>query len=558
MEGKSSLSDIMTKQTLSGFQDLLGPMQFHQYPHPHTYQHGSEAQPQTKSVLPVEYMQEQAVSFVDYNENGRGKSLLSDDYVMNCAVTGVDGHIEVDKERGTPWQRSKWTEKMAKLLITAASYIAQYASAETGSGRTESSLLQKMGKWKLISKFMVERGYHVSPQQCEDKFNNVNKGYKRLIDLLGKGTSYKVVQNPKLLDEIHIPQKMREDVKKLLSSKQLFYEEMCSYHNGNQFYLPHNSDLEWSLQLALRKKDDYELHSEWSKADDEQDHDAMADGQENEIDTEDIGGMFVFPKVPATISKKVNDHRVAEASNAKKSVGFNGILETSKADDEQGHDAIADGQENEIDAEDIGGMFVFPKVPATISKKVNDHRVAEASNAKKSVGFNGILETSKADDAQDHDAIADGQVNEIDTEDIGGMFVFPKVPATISEKVNDHRVAEASNAKKSVGFNGILETSPQYGHSDSNPVSSEGDESNELQKQWMAFRSCRLKLQKLQVEAQLHKLEKQRFKWQGKCWKHDRELNKMRLQNERLKIENERMEIEMTYKDLSAHYNLIV
>ncbi|TXG53861.1 hypothetical protein EZV62_019117 [Acer yangbiense] len=428
MEGKSSLSDIMTQQTLSGFQDLLGPMQFHQYPHPHTYQHGSEAQPQTKSVLPVVYMQGQAVSVVDYNENGRGKSLMSDDDAMNCAVTGVDGHIEVDKERGTPWQRSKWTEKMAKLLITAASYIAQYASAETGSGRTESSLLHKMGKWKLISKFMVERGYHVSPQQCEDKFNNVNKGYKRLIDLLGKGTSYKVVQNPKLLDEIYIPEKTREDVKKLLSSKQLFYEEMCSYHNGNHFYLLQNSDLERSLQLALRKKDDYEPHSKWSKADDEQDHDAIADGQENEIDTEDIGGMFVFPNVPATKSKKVNDHRVAEASNA----------------------------------------------------------------------------------------------------------------------------------KKSVGFNGILETSPQYGHTDSNPVSSEGDESNELQNQWMAFRSCRLKLQKLQVEAQLHKLEKQRFKWQGKCWKHDRELNKMKLQNERLKIENERMAIEMTNKDLSAHYNLEV
>ncbi|KAK4845325.1 hypothetical protein QYF36_003627 [Acer negundo] len=491
MEGKSSLSDIMTQQTLSGFQDLLRPTQFHQHPHPHTYQHGSEAQPQT--LLPVEYMQEQAVSFVDYNKNGRGKSLVSDDYAMNCAVTGVDGHIEVDKERGTPWQRSKWTEKMAKLLITAASYIAQYVSAETGSGRTESSLLQKMGKWKLISKFMVERGYHVSPQQCEDKFNNVNKGYKRLIDLLGKGTSYKVVQNPKLLDEIYIPEKTREEVKKLLSSKQLFYEEMCSYHNGNQFYLPQNSDLEWSLQLALRKKDDYEPHSKWSNADDEQDHDAIADGQDNEIDTEDIGGMFVFPKVPAAISKKVNDHRVAEASNAKKSVGFNGILETSKADDEQDHDAIADGQENEIDTEDIGGMFEFPKVPATISKKIKDHRVAEASNAKKSVGFNGILETS-----------------------------------------------------------------PQYGHTDSNPISSEGDESNELQKQWMTFRSCRLKLQKLQVEAQLHKLEKQRFKWQGKCWKHDRELNKMRLQNERLKLENERMAMEMTYKDLSAHYNLTV
>ncbi|KAK1584571.1 hypothetical protein Q3G72_034113 [Acer saccharum] len=226
---------------------------------------------------------------------------------------------------------------MAKLLITTASYIAQYASAETGSGRTESSLLLR---WENGS-----------------------------------------------------------------SSQSLWLRGVIMYHPSN------NSDLEWSLQLALRKKDDYEPHSKWSKADDEQDHDAIADGQENEIDTEDIGGMFVFPKVSATISKKVNDHRVAEASYTKQSVGFNGILETCKADDEQDHDAIADGQENEIDTEDIGGMFVFPKVPATKSKKVNDQRVAEASNAKKSIGFNGILETS-----------------------------------------------------------------PQYGHTDSNPVSSEGPE----------------------------------------------------------------------------------
>ncbi|KAL5857240.1 hypothetical protein ACOSQ3_004698 [Xanthoceras sorbifolium] len=426
MEGKSSLSDTMTQHTLSGFQDLLGPMQFHHHPHPHFYQHGSEVQPQTTSDLPIEYMQEQAVSFVNYNENERGKSLVRDGYAMDCAVTGVDGHLEVDKERVTPWQRIKWTEKMVKLLITAVSYIGQCASG-TG-GRTESSLLLKIGKWKLLSKLMVERGYHASPQQCEDKFNNLNKGYKRFNDVLGKGTACMVVQNPKLLDEMDISGKAKEDVKKLLSSKQLFYEEMCSYHNGNQLYLPRDPDLERSLQLALGKKDDYRPHSKWYKADNE----------------------------------------------------------------------------------------------------------------------------------QDHDAIADGQANEIETEDIGGMFVCPEVSATMSKKVNDDRVSEASNAMKFVGFNAILETSAQYGHTDLNPVCPEGEKSDELQKQWMAFRSSQLRLQKLQVKAQLHKLEKQRIKWQGKCWKHDRELNKMKLQNERLKIENERMAIELKYKERSAHYNLTV
>lgn len=79
----------------------------------------------------------------------------------------------------------------------------------------------------------MERGFYVSPQQCEDKFNDLNKRYKRVNDILGKGTSCKVVENQSLLDNMeHISGKMKEEVKKLLNSKHLFFREMCAYHNS--------------------------------------------------------------------------------------------------------------------------------------------------------------------------------------------------------------------------------------------------------------------------------------------------------------------------------------
>ncbi|KAH0916218.1 hypothetical protein HID58_030664 [Brassica napus] len=113
--------------------------------------------------------------------------------------------------KGSPWQRVKWTDKMVKLLITAVSYIGDDSSMD-GGGRRKFAALQKKGKWKSVSKVMSERGYHVSPQQCEDKFNDLNKRYKKLNDMLGRGTSCQVVENPKLLDSIgYLNDKEKDD-----------------------------------------------------------------------------------------------------------------------------------------------------------------------------------------------------------------------------------------------------------------------------------------------------------------------------------------------------------
>ncbi|KAJ0078437.1 hypothetical protein Patl1_37001 [Pistacia atlantica] len=271
---------------------------------------------------------------------------------------------------------------MVKLLITTVSYIGQYASS-----------VVKIGKWRLVSNVMVERGYHVSPQQCEDKFNNLNKSYKRLNEVFGQGFSCKVVENPKLLDEMSISEKEREDVRKILCSKQLFYEEMCSYHNGNQLYLAHDPDLQRYWQLALGKKDKFESHPRCSKA---------------------------------------NDF------------------------DERVEDAGADGRANET--EDVGGISAVQEFSVT--------RDVEAVNPLNFVGVNGL----------------DKQYQDNETFDIDGVL----------------GVSEASGKR----------------------------------------------------------LEKQRFKWQRIWWKQDREMKKMRLENETLKIENERMEIELEFKRLRADYSL--
>ena len=171
--------------------------------------------------------------------------------------------------KGSPWQRVKWTDKMVKLLITAVSYIGDDSSMDGGS-RRKFAALQKKGKWKSVSKVMSERGYHVSPQQCEDKFNDLNKRYKKLNDMLGRGTSCQVVENHALLDSIgYLNDKEKDDVRKIMSSKQLFYEEMCSYHNGNRLHLPHDLALQRSLKLALRNRDDHESHHQVEDVEDD-------------------------------------------------------------------------------------------------------------------------------------------------------------------------------------------------------------------------------------------------------------------------------------------------
>ncbi|KAJ6412516.1 hypothetical protein OIU84_005547 [Salix udensis] len=269
MAGNLSQGGMIPGGAPFGGPDLQGSMRVHhQGQHPHTmhhhqhplHRHGSSTHPSDHDGFPLTmeamHNSDQNLSMADYNKGDGRKNSASDEDEPSYTEEGADGHNDVSRgKKGTSWHRVKWTDKMVRLLITAVSYIGEDATSDCGGGiRRRFTVLQKKGKWKSVSKVMAERGFHVSPQQCEDKFNDLNKRYKRLNDMLGRGTSCQVVENPALLDVIdYLTEKEKDDVRKILSSKHLFYEEMCSYHNGNRLHLPHDPALQRSLQLALRR-----------------------------------------------------------------------------------------------------------------------------------------------------------------------------------------------------------------------------------------------------------------------------------------------------------------
>jgi hypothetical protein len=171
-----------------------------------------------------------------YQFAGKSKNqslTLSDDEEPGFTA---ENSAEDGKRKASPWQRMKWTDNMVRLLIMVVYYIGDEVGSEGNdqAGKKKGGgVLQKKGKWKSVSRAMMERGFYVSPQQCEDKFNDLNKRYKRVNDILGKGTSCRVVENQSLLDTMdHLLPKMKEEVKKLLNSKHLFFREMCAYHNS--------------------------------------------------------------------------------------------------------------------------------------------------------------------------------------------------------------------------------------------------------------------------------------------------------------------------------------
>ncbi|XP_052193322.1 uncharacterized protein LOC127801872 [Diospyros lotus] len=332
MEGKSPASCNLGPG--GGSFSFLGLQGSNQQESPQAYQSFMALPQQVQDAFPFRLKNtqecDQSVSFLNYdNKVERAKNSGSDD----------DDESNVFEEAGTrkkdfPWQRVKWTDKMVKLLITAVSYIGEEATLDCIVGGRRSALIQKKGKWKSISKVMAERGHKVSPQQCEDKFNDLNKRYKRLNDILGKGTSCKVVENPSLLDLMDLSDKAKDDVRKILSSKQLFYEEMCSYHNGNRLYLPHDRALQHSLRLALKNRDNLESReSTLPKPDDldEDDQDAASDDQNAE--TEDArlvhyeteegqasyrsdGAAFVVPGHPTKRRRQGEEHKASSSGSA--------------------------------------------------------------------------------------------------------------------------------------------------------------------------------------------------------------------------------------------------
>ncbi|XP_068650855.1 stress response protein nst1-like [Aristolochia californica] len=256
-----------------GVLDLHGPLhshqhQTHQQNHPHSLQqqHLQHEFPlSSRSHMPHE------------SNHGLGMFRTSKNSTSDDDEPSFNEEDTSKGKKNSPWQRMKWTDDMVRLLITIVSYVGEDTNSPD-SGRRKIVLLQKKGKWKSVSRVMAARGYFVSPQQCEDKFNDLNKRYKRLTDLLGRGTSCKVVENPALLDSMtHLSEKAKEDVRKSLSSKHLYYEEMCSYHNGNRINLLDDPSLQQCLQSVLKGNSEPDHCRNGGEDQDEED---MDDGDE--------------------------------------------------------------------------------------------------------------------------------------------------------------------------------------------------------------------------------------------------------------------------------------
>ncbi|KAF9591737.1 hypothetical protein IFM89_006083 [Coptis chinensis] len=153
----------------------------------HDTNHNTHPPQYVKSTYPTcttkaKQPQQQQMAFSDEDEPG---------------CTADDGSGD-GRKRGSPWHRVKWTDNMVRLLIMVVFYIGDDACPEGNetqgmSKKKSGAMLQKKGKWKSVSKAMMEKGFSVSPQQCEDKFNDLNKRYKRVNDILGKGTAWRCV-----------------------------------------------------------------------------------------------------------------------------------------------------------------------------------------------------------------------------------------------------------------------------------------------------------------------------------------------------------------------------
>lgn len=246
----------------------------------------------------------------------------SDEDEPSFTEDGTDNHLSGGKsKKSSPWQRMKWSDSMVRLLITVVLYVGEDGGSECEDGsKKKSGILQKKGKWKSVSKVMMGKGCYVSPQQCEDKFNDLNKRYKRLNDILGRGIACRVVENPSLLDSMeHLSPKVKEDVRKLLSSKHLFFKEMCSYHNGTGVHFPADLDVQQCLQSSMTGKgrDGHEAcrMAKEENEGDEEDEENEDDDDEDIEDTNDENGEDADAEGVGNYSKRRKTPRNAEEVN---------------------------------------------------------------------------------------------------------------------------------------------------------------------------------------------------------------------------------------------------
>ncbi|XP_057822937.2 uncharacterized protein LOC131035280 [Cryptomeria japonica] len=341
MEG-NVLTGNMLSGISSGMLDMEMSLQHHQHQHQHQHQHHQHphhplVNHHMQAMLPhsagshvsTGHDAEQSLALAEskgmpknFMVCSKGKPNTSDEDEPSFTEDGNDSHLSGGKsKKNSPWQRMKWSDSMVRLLITMVSYVGDDGALECNDvNKKKSGILQKKGKWKSVSRAMMDKGCFVSPQQCEDKFNDLNKRYKRLNDILGRGIACRVVENPTLLDSMdHLSAKFKDDVRKLLSSKHLFFKEMCAYHNGQTMHFPPDLDFQQCLQSSLSGKnregpEACRMTNE-ENGDDEEDEENDEDDDEDDEDNDDENGEDADAEGMGNYSKRRKMSRNPEEVN---------------------------------------------------------------------------------------------------------------------------------------------------------------------------------------------------------------------------------------------------
>ncbi|XP_010909118.1 uncharacterized protein [Elaeis guineensis] len=518
MEGGGGMPGGMLPSTM-GSAGLLGlemPLHPHQHPqqqqkqflHPQQQQHIFPFQPpQSGSDIDHQMRHATSSSYSPYSARGKQQPTLSseDEQQPGLGDEG-DGARRVSSQSPTPspWQRMKWTDSMVRLLISvvyrvgddggggggpegepqqphAAASASSVAKGKKGLGTSASAtsasaLLQKKGKWKSVSRAMMEKGFYVSPQQCEDKFNDLNKRYKRVNDLLGKGTACRVVENQALLDTMDLSPKAKEEARKLLNSKHLFFREMCAYHNATA-----------TANLASAPPPQMQppppLH---------------ADHQQP---------CFHHPPTAVSVGKR----------------GTTAVEEDGMATHEEDEDDDDDDVNTEEDDDDDDD-----------DEQEDDDDETDYHHKSKRRAHHG-------DGHHQHQ----GKLEEAEDEDNKGL-VGDLGKAEGAKRARRMFLGGSPPLSLSLSSPSSISTSMQQLKSELMGMAGGGEQQ---QRQWLKRRVVELEEQRVGYESRALQLERQRFKWLRFSTNKEREMERMKLENDRLRLENERMLLLLRQKE---------
>ncbi|KAH7680555.1 hypothetical protein IHE45_05G000500 [Dioscorea alata] len=450
----------------------------------------------------------------NFNVSGRGKqqqqpSLSSEEEALPAAPEGAGGdgtkRVGVGQtQTASPWQRMKWTDSMIRLLIMVVYCVGDDIGADgggdtqhaaVGKGKKAASsagqLQQKKGKWKSVSRAMMERGYCVSPQQCEDKFNDLNKRYKRVNDLLGKGTACRVVENQSLLDSMdNLSPKAKEEARKLLNSKHLFFREMCAYHTSCTAAASASASAA-PLPSATAAPDHF--------------HDQQAPH-------------VLAAPAPAAAAGDTGQQMME--------------MERERPDDE-------DDADNEVEGEDD---YNDEYLDDEDDEDEGDHRARHHHSHQ-----HYKHEERERGRVRDRDRDADEDTKGATTS-MGGLVAGTKRPRRLSLGLPSASSA-SSPLSLSLSSPSSASTSMQQLRSELMGLAN-GGLSEQHQKHWLKNRALELEEQQVHLQSRAFELERQRFKWLRFSSNKERELEKAKIENERLRLENERMLLLLRQKEL--------